>query len=121
MKFESNENIFDRFMNDRNDFMLSNSVQLFEYSWKAFVNDWSPSNIPAVQYLERTLLVYKEKIVRCWTDQYLHFGTMYTSRGERSHAVVKKCPKIATGGPSHGIEKFESHAGNPIHGVERWN
>ena len=60
MKYRWDENNFENFINDWNDLILSNSLEMFEYSWKAFVNDWSPSNIPAVQYLERTCLVYKK-------------------------------------------------------------
>ncbi|KAI9910986.1 hypothetical protein PsorP6_010898 [Peronosclerospora sorghi] len=39
----------------------------------------------------------KGKIIGCWTDQYLHFGTTSTSRGEGNHFMLKKYLKIANG------------------------
>jgi hypothetical protein len=43
----------------------------------------------AVNYVERVWLVWKEKLVRCWVDQCLHFGICVTSPIEGCYAVLK--------------------------------
>jgi hypothetical protein len=42
-----------------------------------------------VAYVESTWLVWKEKLVKCWVDIYLHFGVRVTSPIEGCHAVLK--------------------------------
>ncbi len=36
------------------------------------------------------LNLYKEKLVKAWVDQYLHFGNVVTSRVEGIHGVLKE-------------------------------
>jgi hypothetical protein len=96
-KFEWDANTFDDFMSDWNQVLNSNGIELFHLIWDAFIEKWSRSHVAAVEYLERIWLIHKEKIVRCWTNQYLHFGTTSTSRGEGNHFVVKRYLKIANG------------------------
>jgi hypothetical protein len=43
----------------------------------------------AVRYCKSTGLIWKEKIVRFWVDQYLHFGYLVTSPVEGCHAGIK--------------------------------
>ncbi|KAH6599309.1 hypothetical protein BASA50_003116 [Batrachochytrium salamandrivorans] len=48
------------------------------------------SKTTLVQYVHDTWLIHKEKIIRCWTDRILHFGTTSTSRSEGNHFVIKR-------------------------------
>jgi hypothetical protein len=47
----------------------------------------------AVNYIT-TWFSHKEKFICCWTSQYMHVGTVSTSREEGKHFVVKKYLKI---------------------------
>ena len=40
-------------------------------------------------YVERTWLIWKEKIVRFWADKQLHFGYTVTSTVEGCHFSLK--------------------------------
>ena len=51
----------------------------------------------AVNYVEDTWLIWKEKLVRCWVDTHLHFGIRVTSPIEGCHAVLKAYLKVSTG------------------------
>jgi hypothetical protein len=84
--------------------------------WTDFLKDWaslldSPSwdeytsrlaqfrthrKVP-VAYVEKTWLVWKEKLVKFWIDQYLHFGIRVTSPIEGCHAVLKAYLQVSTG------------------------
>ncbi|KAI9905243.1 hypothetical protein PsorP6_013717 [Peronosclerospora sorghi] len=55
-----------------------------------FQTKWRPSQDAMVQYVHDTWLIPKEKIVRCWTGRFPHFGTTSTSRGEGNHFIVKR-------------------------------
>jgi hypothetical protein len=51
----------------------------------------------ALKYVEETWLKWKEKLVRYWVDQYLHFGVCVTSPIEGCHAVLKAYLWVSTG------------------------
>jgi hypothetical protein len=51
----------------------------------------------AVAYVEKTWLVWKEKLVKFWVDQHLHFGIRVTSPIEGCHAVLKAYLRVSTG------------------------
>jgi hypothetical protein len=53
-----------------------NGIDLFHFIWDAFIQKWNRSHVAAMEYLRQIWLIHKEKIVRCWTNQYLHFGTV---------------------------------------------
>lgn len=84
--------------------------------WTDFLKDWaalldSPTNADyntrlakfrthrkeAVDYVESVWLVWKEKLVRYWVDQCLHFGVRVTSPIEGCHAVLKAYLRVSTG------------------------
>jgi hypothetical protein len=50
----------------------------------------------AVKYIEDTWLKWKEKLVKYWVDQYLHFGVRVTSPIEGCHAVLKAYLRVST-------------------------
>jgi hypothetical protein len=47
-------------------------------------------NQGAVNYVVNTWLLWKEKLVRCWVDQHLHFGVLVTSPIEGCHSILKQ-------------------------------
>lgn len=49
-----------------------------------------PDHIEEVEYIKTTWLEpYKEKLVKAWVDQHLHFGIVVNSRVEGIHRVLK--------------------------------
>jgi hypothetical protein len=55
-----------------------------------FEKKYLPNHIQEVTYIKKTWLeLYKEKLVRAWVDQHMHFGNMATSRVEGIHALLK--------------------------------
>ncbi|KAI9915592.1 hypothetical protein PsorP6_007268 [Peronosclerospora sorghi] len=61
-----------------------------EKIWTKFQTKWRPNQDALVQYVHYTWLIHKEKIVRCCTGRFPHFGTTSTSRGEGNHFIVKR-------------------------------
>ena len=53
--------------------------------------------LPPIRYIKETWLIYKEKFIVAWTQQYLHLGNSATSRVEGSHAFLKKHIGAASG------------------------
>jgi hypothetical protein len=53
--------------------------------------------VVTVSYVEKTWLVWKEKLVKFWVDQYLNFGIQVTSPIEGCHAVLKAYLQVSTG------------------------
>ncbi len=49
---------------------------------------------------------YKKKIVKCWTDHTLHFGTKIISRGEVGHKILKNNLRNSRGDLKEIINKF---------------
>ncbi|KAI9908974.1 hypothetical protein PsorP6_015232 [Peronosclerospora sorghi] len=59
-------NSFDDFMQQWNQVVHSNDVNDLQANWAAFVQNWTPYNRNALDYIERTWLIHKEKIIRFW-------------------------------------------------------
>jgi hypothetical protein len=55
----------------------------------------------AVKYIEKTWLVWREKIVVYWINKACHFGNITTSRNESSHAAIKNYLRFSTGDHKH--------------------
>ena len=53
--------------------------------------------LPALPYLERTWLPYKEALVLAWTNRALHLGLTTTSRVEGAHSALKTYLQVSTG------------------------
>ncbi len=89
-------------------------------AWKEFYNSWHsiinsltqedytkrlaelqqkylPQHLQEVGYIKTTWLgPFKEKLVRAWVDQSMHFGNTATSRVEGIHALLKSYLKRST-------------------------
>ena len=77
---------------------LINSPTEDEYTARLIDFNKKYQSVPyALRYIKETWLIYKEKIVRYWTNQYLHLGNSSTSRVEGSHAFLKKYIQASTG------------------------
>lgn len=78
---------------------LINSLTEDEYEARLldFTKKYQLVSPYAVRYIKETWLIYKEKVVRYWTNQYLHLGNSSTSRVEGSHEFLKKYIQASTG------------------------
>ena len=61
-----------------------------------------------ISYLENTWLRYKERFVRCFVNQILHFGHTTTSRVEGSHWSIKHILRSSTGDLPTVTRKMET-------------
>ncbi|RFU74564.1 mutator-like element transposase [Trichoderma arundinaceum] len=62
----------------------------------AFEEKYLPDHAEEVAYIQRTWLQpYKEKLVKAWVDEYMHFGNTVTSRVEGIHALLKSYLKTS--------------------------
>jgi hypothetical protein len=63
----------------------------YHQAWDTFKQDYA-SNQAIIQYLSTTWLSpgKARRIIRCFTDQYLHFGNATTSRLEGMHRTLKQ-------------------------------
>jgi hypothetical protein len=50
----------------------------------------------AIHYSKDTWLSYTDRIIRCWTYQFLHLRNSSTSRVEGSHAYIEKYIQTST-------------------------
>jgi hypothetical protein len=50
-----------------------------------------------IDYVAKTWLLYKEALVKVWTNRALHFGISTTSRVEGSHSALKGYLQVSTG------------------------
>lgn len=96
--------------NTKQHFTTNNEHQEFLRSWNQLVystteNDYNTRlqefekrySLPPIRYIKETWLIYKEKFIVAWTQQYLHLGNSATSRVEGSHAFLKKHIGASTG------------------------
>lgn len=68
----------------------SSTEETFEERLQQLKERYVPAHAREVGYIiENWLELYKEKLVKAWVDQYLHFGNVVTSRGEGIHQLVK--------------------------------
>ncbi|OWZ17312.1 hypothetical protein PHMEG_0008758 [Phytophthora megakarya] len=63
-------------------------------------------NAEMANYMDKHWWKYKTKIVRCWTNQYLHFGYRDTSPVEGTHAKCKKWLESSRGNYLNGLKKL---------------
>ncbi|KID83172.1 hypothetical protein MGU_09535 [Metarhizium guizhouense ARSEF 977] len=62
----------------------------------AFDEKYLPLHAEEVAYIKKTWLQpYKEKLVKAWVDQHMHFGNAVTSRVEGIHALLKSYLKTS--------------------------
>jgi hypothetical protein len=69
----------------------SKDKETFEERMDNLKKKYIPHFIEQVVYLESSWLgLYKEKLVKAWVDQFLHFETVVSSRVEGIHHLIKE-------------------------------
>ncbi|KAJ3453255.1 hypothetical protein MRS44_017502 [Fusarium solani] len=77
--------------------MQSPTEALFNERVAAFEQKYLPNHSEEVAYVKKTWLEpYKEKLVKAWVDQHMHFGNAVTSRVEGIHALLKSYLKTSS-------------------------
>ncbi|SPO02542.1 uncharacterized protein DNG_05215 [Cephalotrichum gorgonifer] len=75
----------------------SSDEEVFSQHVQQFERRYLPQNVNEVEYIKTTWLdIYKEKLVKAWVDQHLHFGNVVTSRVEGIHGLLKSHLKRST-------------------------
>lgn len=70
--------------------MRSPNESIFNTRVAAFEAKYLLDHAEEVAYIKKTWLQpYKEKLVKAWVDQHMHFGNAVTSRVEGIHALLK--------------------------------
>lgn len=78
---------FRAFLGDWNSLLLSGNEE--EYNTR-LARMRTVYSLQAMSYIETTWLIFKEKLVKFWVDQHLHFGYLVTSPVEGCHAGLKR-------------------------------
>jgi hypothetical protein len=94
--FITNE-VWDEFLSSWQNLVNSPTEDEYETRLSDFNKKYQLVSPYALRYIKETWLIYKEKIIRCWTNQYLHLSNSSTSRVEGSHAFLKKYIQASTG------------------------
>ena len=88
---------WDKFYKFWHTIMQSADEEAFNKNVQEFENQYLPTYIDEVSYIKTTWLdLYKEKLVKGWVDQHLHFDNVVTSRVEGIHALLKGHLKRST-------------------------
>jgi hypothetical protein len=69
------------------------TIEQFDQHWLQFQTQYTtPKTQQCIAYLQKEWLKegQRERLVKAWTDQYLHFGIRVTSRAEGAHAYIKR-------------------------------
>src|SRR4051794_18762541 len=81
-------------------------IENYNKRWTEFQIRWQ-KHPELLRYLAKTWLdKEKERFVRCWADQHLHFGHRETSRAEGAHSVVKRYLQVSTGDLYEVLQKL---------------
>ncbi|EXU94735.1 MULE transposase domain protein, partial [Metarhizium robertsii] len=84
------------FYNFWHSIMQSPTEAEFNKRVAAFDEKYLPLHAEEVAYIKKTWLQpYKEKLVKAWVDQHMHFGNAVTSRVEGIHALLKSYLKTS--------------------------
>jgi hypothetical protein len=78
---------FQAFLKDWNDLLLSTDEELYSTALERMRASYSRQ---AMNYVETTWLIFKEKLVKFWVDQHLYFGYLVTSPVKGCHAGLKR-------------------------------
>ncbi|KAI8535283.1 hypothetical protein RHMOL_Rhmol10G0161700 [Rhododendron molle] len=68
----------------------------FNEAWQRLQVDYKKKEY-VCNYIKNTWLPFKEKFVKAWTGNHLHFGNRVTSRAESAHAMLKRYLTVFTG------------------------
>jgi len=87
-KYFASSGDWDQFQKAWTKVIYSSSEQIFTAQWESFCQTYD--SVPAVlTYIANVWMPYKERFVAAYTNQYLHFGNVNSSRAEGHHARIK--------------------------------
>ncbi|KAF5710300.1 mutator-like element transposase [Fusarium mundagurra] len=78
------------FYSSWHDLVASSNEDIYYQKLSDFKKKYIPDHVSQVGYITETWLdLYKEKFVKAWVDQHLHFNQYVTSRCEGIHQLIK--------------------------------
>ncbi|KAL9560858.1 hypothetical protein ACKAV7_015021 [Fusarium commune] len=84
------------FYSSWHDLVASSNEDIYYQKLSDFKKKYIPDYISQVGYITETWLdLYKEKFVKAWVDQHLHFNQYVTSRCEGIHQLIKSYLKTS--------------------------
>ncbi|XP_021775081.1 protein FAR1-RELATED SEQUENCE 6-like [Chenopodium quinoa] len=96
-------------------FKIVNAITQAEYDRALAAMQVRWGKYPAViQYVQRTWLCHKEKFVKFWMNQVLHFSNTTNCRVESQHSAVKTWFESSTGALDTVWARVHCHIGNRI-------
>jgi hypothetical protein len=76
--------------------VYSATIEVFDANWKALQETYQ-SMPRLVDYLANTWIeVHKTRFVAAWTNNYMHFGNVNSSRVEGAHSMLKSYLQVLT-------------------------
>ncbi|KAG5540998.1 hypothetical protein RHGRI_021027 [Rhododendron griersonianum] len=84
------------FLSDWTNLVESPDESCFNEAWQRLQVDYKEKEY-VCNFIKNTWLPFKEKIVKAWTGNHLHFGNRVTSRAEGAHAMLKRYLTVSTG------------------------
>ncbi|KAI8568648.1 hypothetical protein RHMOL_Rhmol02G0216800 [Rhododendron molle] len=94
-KFEREQD-WETFLSDWTNLVESPDESCFNEAWQRLQVDYKDKEY-VCNYIQNTWLPFKEKFVKAWTGNHLHFGNRVTSRAEGAHAMLKRYLSVSTG------------------------
>ncbi|KAF7140654.1 hypothetical protein RHSIM_Rhsim06G0076500 [Rhododendron simsii] len=94
-KFEREQDR-ETFLSDWTNLVESPDESCFNEAWQHLQVDYKEKEFVR-NYIKNTWLPFKEKFVKTWTGNHLHFGNRVTSRAEGAHAMLKRYLTVSTG------------------------
>jgi hypothetical protein len=89
------------------DTISASTEEQWEEQWKAFQEKYDDEYPTTIQYIKKTLLIpHKEKLVKFWVNQHMHWNNQATSRGEGLHGMLKGGLTTSRGNLNDVIEKY---------------
>ena len=95
---------FKDFLQDWNALLLTTSETTYDDALKKMEVVYDQR---AMSYVTSTWLIFKEKLVKFWVDQHLHFGYLVTSPVEGCHAGLKQYLQRSTASLDGVFEKLQ--------------
>ncbi|XP_012854485.1 PREDICTED: uncharacterized protein LOC105973988 [Erythranthe guttata] len=74
----------------------SETEEEYECNYREIVSLYG-QYLKLITYINETWLIYKERFVKCWTNNIVHFGNMTTNRVESAHRASKRWIQTSTG------------------------
>ncbi|KAG5544831.1 hypothetical protein RHGRI_017326 [Rhododendron griersonianum] len=94
-KFEREQD-WETFLSDWTNLVESPDESCFNKAWQRLQVVYKEKEY-VCNYIKNTWLPFKEKFVKAWTGNHLHFGNHVTSRAEGAHAMLKRYLTVSTG------------------------